>query len=425
LINKVWHFENESVLIFIKKLNQRETDVIYQREVIMGRFQESYLLFFCVLMVFCCGISVANEKPRYAFSERGLQMKNYQFLIHEETVRKAADYLEKIRNGGKTGRLLHEKLADLPLDRFAVDQLIEKLLQTKKPQIFAESAVRGDGSDWNQTELSILGDISAAVPVQVFDNGIHSGPDIHDPPFNAVLLFTPGALLAGCACDKTEIAPAGRIDSEAYYQLYRRRLLPVLGWADKTAGEKGRKAFITIPGLGCGMFAGPFKGLLDAELDKALRRLLSEHGNEFKNIRAICYGTYDALENARESINQIIYLVRPFLKGNKTRSQLSRPGNFAEADDNFSDCILMSIVAWDHVSWPGNDFYIGSRATDDGVKAAATSSMFSMTGIEGKYDRESFSYKPLPAFRTWSEVVKKNALKLEFISRPFIYSEKN
>lgn len=385
----------------------------------MIRYQITVAMIFSIFAAFCCTVALAAEKS----PGRTPDMRNYQFLMHDKTFRKAADYLEKIRNGGQAGRLLQEKLADLPLDQIVIDQFVETLLQTKKPQIFAESSVRGDGSDWNHTELSILGDISAAVPVQVFDNGIHSSPDIHEPPFNAVLIFTPGALLAGCACDKAEVAPTGRIDSEAYYRLYRRRLLPVLAWADKTAAEEGRKALITIPGLGCGMFAGPFKGLLDAELDKALSRLLSEHGHEFKNIRAICYGTYDALENSRETINQIIYLVRPFLKGNKTRSQLSRPENFAEAGDNFSDCILMSVVAWDHVSWPGNDFYIGSRATDDGVKAAATSSMHSMTGIEGKYDRENFCYNPPADFRTWSEAVEKHALKLEFISKLFIYSD--
>ena len=32
-------------------------------------------------------------------------------------------------------------------------------------------------------------------------------------------------------------------------------------------------------------------------------------------------------------------------------------------------------MAWDYVSWPGNDFYGDLRNTDDGVKAAATNSM--------------------------------------------------
>ena len=46
-------------------------------------------------------------------------------------------------------------------------------------------------------------------------------------------------------------------------------------------------------------------------------------------------------------------------------------------------CELYSMVAWDHVSRPGNDFFGGARATDDGVKAAATDSMRTLTGIAG------------------------------------------
>jgi len=74
--------------------------------------------------------------------------------------------------------------------------------------------------------------------------------------------------------------------------------------------------------------------------------------------------------------------------------------------------MLFSIIAWDHVSWPGNDFFAGSRCTDDGVKAAATDSMAVFTGIDGHYDPQRGAYLPPPPFRTWGEVVEKNALRL-------------
>jgi len=63
-------------------------------------------------------------------------------------------------------------------------------------------------------------------------------------------------------------------------------------------------------------------------------------------------------------------------------------------------------VAWDHVSWPGNDFFIGSRATDDGVKAAATSSMAVLTGVAGEYDPMQAKYQPPPPYRNWEAVVE-------------------
>lgn len=74
---------------------------------------------------------------------------------------------------------------------------------------------------------------------------------------------------------------------------------------------------------------------------------------------------------------------------------------------------LFSFVAWDRVSWPGNDFYIGARSTDDGVKAAATNVMMVMTGIEGTYDSHLNRYYQPEAYETWKEVVLKNKIQLQ------------
>ena len=73
---------------------------------------------------------------------------------------------------------------------------------------------------------------------------------------------------------------------------------------------------------------------------------------------------------------------------------------------------MFSIVAWDHVSWPGNDFYGGARCTDDGVKAAATNAMAVLTGVTGQYDQAQSAYLPPTPYRTWGEVVAANGLRL-------------
>jgi hypothetical protein len=73
--------------------------------------------------------------------------------------------------------------------------------------------------------------------------------------------------------------------------------------------------------------------------------------------------------------------------------------------DDFSACHLYSLVAWDHLSWPGNDFFIDARATDDGVKAAATNSMAVLTGVEGLYDSKQGKYRPPAPYRNWAAVV--------------------
>lgn len=52
----------------------------------------------------------------------------------------------------------------------------------------------------------------------------------------------------------------------------------------------------------------------------------------------------------------------------------------------------------------------GLRATDDGVKAAATDSMFAMTGVRDEYNPATNCYEPPRGFKSWGEIVNKNAL---------------
>jgi hypothetical protein len=99
-------------------------------------------------------------------------------------------------------------------------------------------------------------------------------------------------------------------------------------------------------------------------------------------------------------------MVRPLrVPGNQAKSQLCPPVVYAEKGDDFSGCALYSIVAWDHVAWPGNDFFVGSRVTDDGVKAAATSSMSVLTGVKGEYDPTRGKYQPPQPYVNWEAVV--------------------
>lgn len=99
------------------------------------------------------------------------------------------------------------------------------------------------------------------------------------------------------------------------------------------------------------------------------------------------------------------FRVRPLQRTcHGVKSQLCRATTNAENDDDFSGCSLYSIVAWDHVSWPGNDFYAGDRYTDDGVKVAATDCMRVITGVEGGHDRMHGKYQPPTPYRTWEQV---------------------
>ncbi|MGA1601730.1 MAG: hypothetical protein ACO4CG_05525 [Prochlorothrix sp.] len=344
-------------------------------------------------------------------------MKQYKVLLHHETHKKATDYIEKLKAGSRAGNYLRNKLKDVDIPKLTPLTLFEQLIGTKIPKIFAESAVYGDGTDWNPIELSILGDINIAVPVTVFDDGKHHAPSVHSTPFTATLLFTPGALLRNgknrIPADWEEVTGNGRLNPEAYYRLYERRFLPLFRYADTVAGNQGKKAFITIPGIGCGQFAGKFKGQLGAELKNTLECFLKKYSDSLPNLKAVYYDPYRECENERSEIDGISFLVRPLTQGNHNKPQLCMPTNYEDEPGEFSNCELFSFVAWDHVSWPGNDFYVGARATDDGVKAAATDAMYILTGIEGKYDTASNQYNPPLKYQNWQEVVFTNQVSIE------------
>jgi hypothetical protein len=336
----------------------------------------------------------------------------YSVIIPDETIASAAAYADALMTGAcRPGKYLQRELHRAGLASLTARDLLGLLCDTKLPHIFAESAVAGDGSDWTLAELQLLGDIAIAVPVSIFDNGNHREPAVHAVPFAGMLLYTPGALLRNgrgqIPADWTEVTyEDGRFSSDGYYELYRRRLLPVLQFVNEHAAI-ARSALVTVPGLGCGQFAGPFQGQLGERLQTVIERLLSEHGAELPNIAAIYFDPYNECTNARNIISGIKFLVRPLTaRGNEAKSQLCSPSAYAEEPGEFSHCALYSVVAWDHVSWPGNDFFAGSRATDDGVKAAATSSMSAITGMEGHYDATAGKYQPPVRYRCWAAVVE-------------------
>jgi hypothetical protein len=341
-------------------------------------------------------------------------MSAYKLLIHAELYQQAADYLQRLQKGVEVaGELLKLQLKQRDLSLLSPQDLLNALLATKKPQIFAESAVYGDGRDWTRTELKLLGGINVAAPVLIYDDGRHTQPNVHLEPFAGYLLFTPGALLRNGKNHPPadfDVVKEGHIDPEQYYHLYRQRLFPVFKYASDRAGQQGKKALITVPGLGCGQFAGPFAGQMGPHLRDALHRLLSECHTQFTHIKAIYYDPYNECRNQRFDFGSVSLRVRPLLQGNQSQPQLCLPTTYAEQGDDFSDCELYSVVAWDQVSWPGNDFYTGARATDDGVKAAATSSMSVMTGVPGQYDKTRGIYQPPAPYRHWEAVVQHQGL---------------
>lgn len=356
--------------------------------------------------------SVSGAGP--SANESGPPKPEYTILLSQEGLEKAAAYLTKLQsNPACVGKKL-QATAAFQQGRLDDIGLVEALLTTKEPQIFAESAVHGDGSDWTIFELSILGDVSVAVPVTIYDDGTHVDPKVHEEPFPGTLIYTCGALLnpEGRSADWDELVPqaGGGLSDEAYFKAYRRRLVPCFQHANDVAKENGKRAFITVPGLGCGQFAGPFRGSLGEKLSNTVAQILNEQGEEWLHICAVYFDAFAEGQVGRRTIHGMEYITQPLRSsGPRGRPQLCNPLSYEGAAggsyDSFGDCEFFSLVAWDHVSWPGNDYWIGDRATDDGVKAAATDTMFRITGVEGCYNRDKTAYAPPEGFPSWLEVV--------------------
>ena len=347
----------------------------------------------------------------------------YTVLLHTDAWQRLTEYATRLGAPIDRGRTTACRARGVPVPRIDAAWLLVALLATKQPRIFAESEIAGDGSDWTQEELRLLGDVAIAVPVTVYDDGRHVGPRVHAAAFGATLLFVPGALLrsgggSAPAADRAEVVRNRRIDPERYTELYERRLLPALRYASSTAEAAGRRALVTIPGLGCGQFAGPFHGMLGPHLRDAIASILRRHAESLTGIRAVWFDPYSECDNEEVQVGHLKLYVRPLLRNKPGLPQLSRSDAFARAagDPALAECDLYSVVAWDHVSWPGNDFFAGARSTDDGVKAAATDSMFALTGFRGHYNASTNAYDPPADVRTWEELVLRNDLRLHATS---------
>jgi hypothetical protein len=299
------------------------------------------------------------------------------------------------------------------------------LLNIKEPIWFAKRDLYGVGEpDANPTEVGILSHSLIAVNVTIYDNGrweIDSEDDIHQTPFMGTLIYIPGVLLTNemgqIPRDLLKVTkPDSRhtVNEDMLLAEYLERIRPGLEHANQVCREMDKMGFITIPGLGCGAFSEGFQGL-HGLLRNVIERILSNHHGHLPHIKAVYYDPHEMSEenqNFRCEIGHITYLVRPLLRGNENKPQLCHPSAYQEPGDDFSDCHLISFVAWDPVSWPGNDYWGGVRFTDDGVKAAASSTMYAMTGIKGEYDCENTRYMPPAGYTNWNDVVEQNSLEI-------------
>jgi ADP-ribosylglycohydrolase len=110
----------------------------------------------------------------------------YKVVLHGSTWARIGDYAKRLSAGSAgAGTRLRAALDALPVPRVDASWLLIALLATKRPCIFAESEVKGDGTDWTREELGLLGDLGIALPVTVFDDGSHHSPLVHSTRLSA------------------------------------------------------------------------------------------------------------------------------------------------------------------------------------------------------------------------------------------------
>ncbi|MDB2592830.1 hypothetical protein N9Y17_03920, partial [Gammaproteobacteria bacterium] len=234
--------------------------------------------------------------------------------------------------------------------------------------------------------------------VEIYDNGHWTNPTQHTnergelEPLKGHLCYVPGALLdtRTGTFDEDEVTTKDengnkQLNQEKFTAFYEKRLLPVLSYINENS-TKEHPAFVTIPGLGEGRFGGIYgsdgKKIVGEFLQTALEQILEKHGQKYPNIKGIYYSPEKPKQAGTKNINGCNFIVsNGFWKADAIQL-LSKPETFGK---QYKDCTLFKLGAWDHYSYPGNDFFINSRHTDDAVSAAATNSMQVLFDIEGKY----------------------------------------
>jgi hypothetical protein len=318
------------------------------------------------------------------------------YLYSDETLKNVELYLEKLTNKTATpGCRLADAIPKEKIDDFknisAKEQLVY-LMNTRQARLFLESDTLQDGSDWNQEETAILGDIAfCTMDTCSFNNGAHNNPydssiktwQDHDTPLETNFLFIAGALLRNdngkLTPDMREVlVPDGILNEDAFYKLYERRLLPGLLYQNELARRDDKKLVINIPGIGCGAFAGHYVTAVKEAFPRVLKKLFETHANQLDRIHTVNFDPYtkpkkDEFTTQSDSDTKIRLMNRPLMglpegAPGSVASQLE----FPKDGEDYTEHRLLKIVAWDHFSFPGNDIWGDLRKTDDGVSFASS-----------------------------------------------------
>ncbi|MCX7090785.1 MAG: hypothetical protein NTU48_04980 [Legionellales bacterium] len=339
-----------------------------------------------------------------------------RYLCSQLTLDKATEYLQDLRNGQKQpGTRLRTEVGQADYNALTAQELLAHLMNTRQPLLCAErSASIGEANDWTIEENAILADmIFSTTGTCAYNNGEHfafafpGGPSPNYPEEarpKVNFLFASGTLLRNdlgyTTSDMDElIQEDDTLNAEAYYQLIERRLLPGLLAQNTEAKKTNTPLLINIPGLGTGEFAqAKYRESLKRLLPGTLRRLFEAHGEKLDMIRVVNYDPFERLPGNEDPFSGTVHhmnlMARPYqeydspAKGHTAAAQLA----FPKDGRDYTDFVMVKIVAWDPFSFPGNDIWTAypddeaeeslfGRKTDDGVAFGSSDVILAMSAM--------------------------------------------
>eukprot|EP00924_Labyrinthula_sp_SR-Ha-C_P007261 snap_masked-scaffold_8-processed-gene-13.40-mRNA-1 protein AED:1.00 eAED:1.00 QI:0/-1/0/0/-1/1/1/0/426 len=395
----------------------------------------------------------------------------YDLIISKDTEKLIDEYRIKLQTpSNRPGRFLLQKTraqedeTKRMYKNLNFAEFTDLLMQTKRPVFFTQASTMGAGEDWNDEEFKILGEINCAMDVQVFDNAAEQDdeanyPDyfkVHDKPFDATLIYTPGILLErpwqyhgetpdyefvtkqteGAEKEITVVEDV-EINSTNYYTLFKKRILPCFLYINMKAEEMNKDALVVSPAIGGGSYAGLFIQEIPKRLQDSFEKLLKEDGDKFPRVKCLFFDPeidYSKLQSegkivkeknivndVDKVVNGIKFRIRNSKKvENQMKQQLSTRQELEEEEGEFSDMRLFKLVFWDAASYPGNDFFVLDRSEDCGTACGATDSMSKLLGAPGRYKIEEANeeedqrdwrrYVPLQINQSWKQYVEMNKI---------------
>lgn len=181
------------------------------------------------------------------------------------------------------------------------DELLDLIVKTKGLQSiekkYAETQSNYDGGNFNQQEFEILSRINTFIEGnEAYDNGAKEPGAPYDKPMPIDLFITNGMVLKGVAntVDFQEISKCKAEKEKTYFIKNNlvERLLPGFLYANNKAIKSGQKTVITIPGIGCGEFAGEYKKFAYKALQAAIAEILEKNPNLENGIESVIFDTW-------------------------------------------------------------------------------------------------------------------------------------